>query len=139
MINFKKLDDSLVSLGIGQKALIIKWLDEMNVKIYTINNDYTIDVNCNVYLDSKGLGKFPDYIKFGRVGGSFFCSGNQLISLEGCPEKVASRFYCDCNQLMSLKGCPSLVYGNFYCKNNKKQFCEEEVREVCNVIGNIYV
>jgi len=136
---FKKLDDPLVSLGIGKKALITSWLDEMNIVNYIINDDYTIDVEGNVYLYGKGLDKFPEYIKFGRVGGYFSCSNNQLVSLEGCPVSVGGDFYCSYNQLVSLEGCPSSVGGGFYCSNNKKQFSKEEVKKVCKVKYDIYI
>jgi len=118
MYKFEKKSDSLVSLGIGKKALIARWLDEMGVTNYIINDDYTIDVKGNVNLYNKGLDKFPDYIKFGKVGGSFSCSYNQLVSLEGCPDSVG---------------------GSFDCSDNKKQFSKEEVKKVCKVKYSIYV
>jgi len=115
---FKKSDNPLVSLGIGKRALITRWLDEMGVKNYIINDDYTIDVKGSIYLDDKGLDKLPEYIKFGRVGDWFYCSKNQLVSLEGCPGSVG---------------------GSFYCRNNKKQFSVEEVKKFCKIKRNIYV
>jgi hypothetical protein len=162
MINFKKSDNKLISLGVGQAALITKWLDEMGVTNYTINDDYTIDVEGSVDLYKKNLDRFPDYIKFGKVCGWFYCSNNKLVSLEGCPREVGGDFYCGynnklvnlegcpmevggnfycsySNQLVSLEGCPREVGGSFYCRNNKKQFTEEDVREVCKVKKDIYV
>jgi len=160
LYKFEKKSDPLVSLGIGKKALITSWLDEMNIVNYIINDDLTIDVKGYVYLDDKGLDKFPDYIKFGKVGGYFYCSNNQLVSLEGCPSSVSGYFSCSNNQLVSLEGCPSSVGGGFYCynnqlvslegcpvsvggwfdcRNNKKQFSREEVKKVCKVKGNVYV
>jgi len=157
---FKKLDDPLVSLGIGKKVLITRWLDEMNIVNYIINDDYTIDVEGYVYLYNKGLDKFPDYIKFGRVGGNFSCSKNRLVSLEGCPGSVGGwfdcsdnylvslegcpgsvggNFSCRNNQLVSLEGCPGSVGGSFYCGGNKKQFNKEEVKKVCKVTGIIVI
>ena len=59
----------------------------------------------------------PEYIKFGKVDGWFYCDNNQLVSLEGCPFSV----------------------GGFYCRNNKKQFSEEEVKRVCKVKYSIHV
>jgi len=116
--NFKKKLDPLSSLGIGQKAIIIKWLDEMNVTYYTIKDNLVIDVNGDLNLYNKGLNNIPSYIKFDKVNGSFSCSKNKLLSLEGCPETVGS---------------------SFDCRNNKKQFSEEEVKKVCKVKGNVYV
>ena len=160
MIKFEKRIDPLVSLGIGKKALITKWLDEMGITDYIINDDYTIDVEGYVYLDDKGLDKFPDYIKFSKVGGNFscsdnhlvslegcpvsvggdfYCSNNQLVSLEGCPVSVGGDFSCSYNQLVSLEGCPVSVGGSFYCGGNKKQFNKEEVKKVCKVTGIIVI
>jgi hypothetical protein len=118
MTTFKKSDNSLVSLGVGQRALITNWLDEMHVTNYTINDDYTIDVEGCVDLHGKNLDKLPSYIKFGIVGISFYCSNNQLVSLDGSPREVGI---------------------SFYCYNNKKQFTEKDVTKFCNVGGYIYV
>ena len=84
------------------------------------------------------LLKLP--IKFGKVYGNFWCSYNQLVSLEGAPKYVSGYFFCygnqlkdlkgapeyvgggfDCsdNQLMSLEGAPEYVGGNFFCSNNR--------------------
>ena len=54
-----------------------------------------------------------------KVGGSFWCSDNQLISLEGCPEYVGKDFDCIGNRLTSLKGGPKYVGSDVWCKNNK--------------------
>lgn len=43
------------------------------------------------------------------------------------------------NQLTSLEGAPKEVEGLFICSNNSVEFTEEQVREVCNVKGNVYV
>ena len=68
------------------------------------------------------------------VGGYFNCSNNQLTSLEGAPESVGGHFDCRNNQLTSLEGAPESVGGSFYCSNNKVEeaellrFWEEEQR-----------
>ena len=102
-------------------------------KNYTINPDWTINVNGDVYLYRKNLTEFPDYIKFNNVSGYFDCSNNQLISLKGCPTSVGGGFVCSRNQLTSLKGCPTSVGGVFYCWNNPGKFTEEDVLKVCKV------
>jgi len=79
-MNFqKKQDDSLGTLGIGKKALIKKWLDEMGVGNYTINDNLTLDVKGNVYLNNRDLTKFPEFIRFNKVGGGFWCYNNNLV------------------------------------------------------------
>ena len=73
------------------------------------------------------------------VGGNFNCDNNQLTSLEGAPESIGGGFYCHNNQLTSLDNAPKSVSGDFACYNNLVEFTEEQVKEVCNVKGNITV
>ena len=147
-------------LNIGKITLIKKWLYEMEVKDYTINEDFSIDVANSINLENKGLSSFPSYIKFNKVEGYFYCSFNQLTTLEGAPNEVGGGFYCENNQLTTLEGAPSIVEGNFscynnqltslegapskvegyfYCYNNIKKFTIEEVRKYCKVKGEITV
>ena len=159
-LSFERTDNPLRNMGIGRRVKIEKWLDEMGVKNYTINDDFTIDIKENVDLSNKYLRSFPPFIKFRNVGGSFFCDSNQLTSLEGCPQSVGGYFSCESNQLTSLEGCPQSVgrdfscHNNqltslegcpqsvgrdFFCSNNKKKFTEKEVKKFCNVKGEIIV
>jgi hypothetical protein len=136
-LNFERKSDPLDSLGVGKKVLITKWLDEMGVKNYIINDDYTIDVEYSVHLYNKNLEKFPEYIQFNKVYIYFSVRNNHLISLKGCPKIVGGDFYCDNNNLTSLEGCPIEVGYSFHCQNNKEQFTEKYVRNLCKVKGNI--
>ena len=102
-----------------------------------INKNNKIDGD--VDLSELYLTKLPDFLKTIGVGGNFYCSNNNLTSLEGCPSSVGGGFYCSNNNLISLKGCPSSVGGDFGCSNNKIKFTEEQVRSVCSVKGNIFV
>ena len=159
-INFERTDNPLRNMSIGRRTQIEKWLEEMEVKNYTINEDLTIDVKESVDLRNENLSSFPPFIKFRNVGGGFYCDRNQLTSLEGCPQSVGGNFFCNSNQLTSLEGCPQSVGGNFYCNGNrltsleggpqsvggdfccsgnKKKFSEEEVRKFCDVKENIQV
>ncbi len=51
-------------------------------------------------------------LKWGKVKGSFNCSGNELTSLKGAPKEVGS---------------------NFQCNSNKVKFTKDDVRKVSNV------
>jgi hypothetical protein len=140
LYKFEKKSNSLDSLNIGRKALIIKWLDEMDVEDYTINDDYTINVHNWVDLYNKNLVEFPEYIQFYKIEGSFTCTQNKFISLRGCPEQVAGYFACSNNNLISLEGCPKFVNGDFICKFNKGiQITEEDVRKICKIKGYITI
>ena len=161
VLSFKRGDENpLSNLGVGKVYLIKSWLDEMHITNYNINDNLTINVNGNIDLHNKKLVKFPDYIKFNRVKGSFDCSHNELVFLKGCPNYISKSFLCnnnklislekcpryvgrDCyinnNKLTSLKGCPPYTRGDFYCYDNEKRFTENEVQQLCNVEGYIYV
>lgn len=118
---------------------------------YTINNDNTIDVDGDVYLQNYNLKELP--IKFKNVNGSFYChhnhlrhlhgspiivtgnfhcEENQLKSLVGCPNKVGKDFYCQFNWLSTLEGSPLSVGGNFFCADNKL----ESLKGIPESIGN---
>ena len=99
--------------------MIKKWLKEYDIENYTINDDFTIDVDRGVDLVDKELKEFPDYIQFGVVSGRFDCSINKLISLRGCPRVVKGNFDCSINNLTSREGCPKEVGGYFNCLNNQ--------------------
>ena len=88
-----------------------------NIKDYSINEDGSIDVDGMVDLRDNGLTELP--LQFGNVTGSFYCSINQLSTLEGSPQKVGRQFYCDYNWLTTLEGSPQSVGWDFYCDYNK--------------------
>ncbi|MDN7678099.1 hypothetical protein [Burkholderia cenocepacia] len=98
------------------KEEISQWLDKMKIENYSINDDLTVDVDGRVVLSGRALTRIP--VKFNNVSDSFYCSDNQLTSLEGAPEMVYGCFYCYNNQLASLEGCPQVVR-DFFCDGNK--------------------
>jgi hypothetical protein len=91
---------------------------EKYLKNYTINSDGTIDVNGNVYLYRRlgNMTKLP--VKFGKVSGWFTCYGNNLTTLEGCPNYVGGNFTCHGNNLTTVEHCPNYVGGYFNCRRN---------------------
>ena len=122
-----------------RREMIESWLNKYDIRNYTINDDFTVDVSEDLYLELKDLTEFPEYIQFGIVKGYFDCEFNRLISLKGAPKRVDGNFYCSHNKLTTLKGAPETVGGSFYCSNNRVQFTEEDVRKVCKVEGRISV
>jgi len=96
-----------------EKQRIIDWLDSMEIKNYTINKDFTVDVNGEVNLYDKNLLEIP--IQFGVVTGWFSVSNNkELKSLEFAPKECMD-FYCNgCTSLKSLVGAPEKCE-NFSC------------------------
>ena len=94
---------------------------------YTINPDGSIDVNDNVFLNSKRLTELP--LRFNRVTGYFDCDNNNLTSLKGSPRWVGSSFSCNYNCLTSLEFGPDYVSDGFYCEGNylTDNYCDTEI------------
>ena len=82
----------------------------------TIPDDMVFRGNLN--LSDMGLTELPD-LSAVTVTGSFYCSANQLTSLQGAPRSVGGRFVCYKNQLTSLQGAPQSVGGHFVCRVNQ--------------------
>ena len=92
-----------------------------DIENYTINPDGSIDVDEDVNLYYIELAKLP--LKFNKVNGNFYCSGNNLTSLEGSPIEVNGNFYCHGNKLESFEYAPKIIRGDFGCEwNNIKSF-----------------
>jgi hypothetical protein len=88
-----------------------------NIQEYIINVDMSIDVIGDVDLSDKNLSVLP--LNFKYVSGAFECTGNKLISLQGCPSYLGSDFNCSSNNLTSLQGSPNYVGGSFVTVKNE--------------------
>jgi hypothetical protein len=110
-----------------------QFCQKYKIKNYTINSDGTIDEGYGVYLTVKlgDIEKLP--VKFRKVSGSFMCGGNELSTLEGCPNYVGGDFNCRMNNLTTLEGCPKYVGGIFYCYGD---ILTHHI--LGNIQGNIY-
>ena len=85
----KSLYESILSsTNTGKKSIIKAWLDEHNIKNYTINDKGEIDVDGNVNLIKCSLVEFRSFIRFGSVEGNLFCSYGGLTSVGGSPMGV---------------------------------------------------
>jgi hypothetical protein len=115
-INLEEMMESLKNNLEYQKMNVSMWLDRMDIKNYTINDDLTVDVNDNVFLKNKKLTKIP--VKFGIIQGFFDISYNHLKDLTNCPDIVHKTFDCSNNhRLQSLIGSPKEV-SYFVCSKN---------------------
>ena len=114
-LSFQKGGNPLHKIGIGNTAIIQKWLEERGILNYSPNDDLTIDINGSVILMKNG--NFPSFIRFNKVCGSFFCKRCGLTALEGSPKEVGDIFDCSGNKLSSMKGGPEKV-GSLVCVNN---------------------
>lgn len=133
--------------------IILKWMKEILMnsgydweqvlarkQIKLING--VIDFYGNLNLRFSKKGNFPNYIKFGKVTGSFSCSGCGLTSLRGTPDYVGGNFDCSCNYLTTLKNGPKEVKGAYYADfNNLKNILVShnlpEKLQVLNIEHNI--
>jgi len=111
-----KIINDKIAIGLPEYLKVFEDIEELEISNYTFNDDVSIDVNGDVYLNFKSLTKLP--IKFRNVSGDFDCGYNNLTSLEGCPKTVGGYFSCSVNKLTSLEGSPKMVGGDFYCYDN---------------------
>ena len=110
------------------------WLDSMKIENYTINDNFTVDVDGDVSLAGKGIKEIP--IKFNYVKYSFNIADNWLTSLRGCPEEVGAGFYCQNNKLTDLIGSPKKIVGDFYCSGNDLESLKGIPK---NILGDLSV
>ena len=97
------------------KRLQIKdWLEknEASKAKFTINDDYTIDIDNFWY---KGKGNFPDYIQFNKCRQDFIVTNCQMTTLRGCPKEVGESFKCEFNSLKTMKYCPEKIGKDLRC------------------------
>lgn len=74
-----------------------------------------------------------------HIHGNFSCSQNFIGDFINGPEIVDGDFYVPDNILTSLNGFPKKIGGSVWLWNNSREFTKEEVREVCDVGGHVYV
>ena len=77
---------------------------------WTINDDWTIDVEGDIHFDFFEEEQLPDYIQFGVVRGTFTISYcENLKTLRGCPIECTA-FKCkNCQNLETLEGGPKII------------------------------
>ena len=98
-------------------------LEETEIRKHVVNGIYKGDIR----IKSKYvLPNLSDII----VTGDFYCSDNNLTSLEGAPKEVTGCFNCYCNNLTSLEGVPKEVGGYFNCSDNNLTSLEGAPKEV---------
>ena len=113
------------------KKSIEKWLSKMDIKNYSLR-DNLVDVEGDVDLYGRNLEVIP--VQFGIVKGYFWCSSNNLKSLEGCPKTVGGNFNCFRNNLESLKYLPD-IKGELICDDNLKEseeYCKWKYHFIMN-------
>ena len=103
-----------------------------NIRSWKLNPQTNlIDVEKSVVLSGIKLSELP--LPFGDVIGDFYCSSNNLTSLEHSPNYVSGGFYCYGNKLTSLEYAPKNIGGSFDCTDNNLTSLEHSPE---NVGGN---
>ncbi len=64
----------------------------------------TVNVTGHVNLSGTRLELERLPVRFGAVGGGFYCANNRLTSLEGAPASVGGNLFYPQNRLTSLQG-----------------------------------
>jgi len=136
-LKFERNHPALSSMRIGRRVQIEQWLEEMEVENWTINEDWTIDIEGSVYLINLNLENFPSFIQFGRINGYFFCYRNKLTSLRGSPFYTKKAFYCNNNRLRSLEGISPHIGGDLNCSQNYSEFKENYIKSLSKIDGGI--
>ncbi len=93
------------------------------------HNTGLVDLNGNFDCSFKGIEDFFG-VRFGKIKGTFDCSHNRLVSLEGSPQEVSGTFICSDNRLTSLVGGPKQVRGAYGCTRNRLTSLEGAPKEV---------
>ncbi len=106
--------------------------EKYGITDWKLNSDGLIDVDGNVDLYNCSLTELP--LKFRHVTDYFYCSENQLTSLDGAPHTVGGAFYCSYNKLTSLEFAPKKVHNYFDCRDNNIRSFEGLV----NISGVFY-
>lgn len=112
-IKYKKFELPLLS----DKDKIVLWLNKFNIANYTINDDFTVDVDGDVTLDERDVHQLR--VQFGHVSGSLNAQLCKLKTLMGAPKTVGKNLILSANSLESLEYCTQHVGEKFYCNSNK--------------------
>ena len=91
-----------------------KWLDECTTGSWS-RDPKTKLVNVEGDFDCSfgGLKVMPHGLNFGKIAGSFFCSGNEFENLTGFPKFVKKKFNIEDNPIKNYEGAPFSVGWSF--------------------------
>ena len=86
-MNFERGQDPKESMGIGKRALIKKWFDDLEISPdnYTIDDNLNIFFEWDLYLANIPITSLPDNLS---VGGSLYLANTKITSL---PDNLSVR------------------------------------------------
>jgi len=102
-------ENKLSNLGVGKIPLIKKWLNDHYIRVFTINDDFSIDIPNDVEFSDCLVGNLPDYIQFGIIDGDFDCNEVGITTMKGFPRHVSGNFSCFDNNLTSCEFAPEFI------------------------------
>lgn len=101
----------------NKKDVIRKQLLNYSITQFIINDDLTVDVSGDVWLDAKNFYRIP--FNFNKVHGNFRCSHNDLRTLAGIPKWIGGGLALNNNKLEELDYFPEYVNGPINLQDNK--------------------
>jgi hypothetical protein len=123
--NFERGQEPVVSMGIGRKPLILKWIAEMrqfnNIIGPILTKNLKIDAE-DIDLSETLFNTFPEYIKFGTIRMDFKCFVRSPLALKGFPSYVGRELTVYYPGVVNLPPPPA-----------------EDIRKVCEVGGYVIV
>lgn len=100
----------------NKKVEIISLCGRWNISNFTINDDFSIDVQGDVFFGSPiDGGELP--LTFNIINGNFFCAATGLTTLKGSPRIVNGYYDCSTNKLESLEFSPNYIGTDLLCHN----------------------
>ncbi len=94
---FKKINETINKDDYETIEQSLNDFEIQNYEIIQENGKFIVNVNGDIKLRGKNLNRIP--FNFGIVSGGFYCTNNQLTSLEGAPNEVGGDFYCRYNPI----------------------------------------
>ena len=91
------INDVESNLNLELIAMIDNWCKDNIVGKCVINKKtLVINSSSSITITNRKLVRFPSYIHFGTVNGSFYCDGcTSLTSLNGAPTHIKGKIYSD--------------------------------------------
>jgi hypothetical protein len=103
--------------GDPKKKEIAGHMKKLAISDYTINKDYSVDTNKDVYINAKKIEVCP--VNFNIAKGNFTWHFSDLKSMKNLPKAVHGNFSVVNNKLTSLKDSQTkIVKGVFNISNN---------------------
>lgn len=95
---------------------IIFYMRKWNLVNYIINDDLSVSVDEDVYIDDSKVSEIP--VNFREINGNLRIDNCNFINLKGLPDKLENLLIANCRNLESLQGCTKEISNNFTLRNS---------------------